>query len=269
MDLTRARTARLVAATAIVLAVDAIAIAGPTHGLAQIVRGAGASEPVVVTLDAADADSTAGGDGSDVPEISGLRATSTTSAATSTTAGPPPPPPPPTTAAVAAPPPPPPAPTPTPAPTPAPAPATAPPPAPVEPQESLQQRIERAYVAGVPAAWRSTIAVRLEVIEGSTSWAQGGGRIMISRSHAESRFEHLVDVVAHEFGHQVAFEFGTGAYAGAAPKGWPEPAENPAEAWADCVQKVFTGRTNPSHGLHACAGEQLSWAANWLSTPPR
>lgn len=161
---------------------------------------------------------------------------------------------------------------------PAPVPTTPPPPPPTTvpgpppttepPGETLQERVERAYRAGVPAMWRDTIAVQLSVIEGRTSWAEGGGKIMIARSHAEGAFDHLADVVAHEFGHQVAFEFGTKAYPGAAPAGWPEPAENPAEAWADCVQQVFTGRTSPSHGLAPCRGEQFGWAADWLSSVP-
>lgn len=163
-----------------------------------------------------------------------------------------------TVAAQPPPPPPPPAPAPTPPPT-APAPA---------PTESLQQRIERALATGVPARWRADIAVHLEVIEGGTSWAHGDGRILVGRSHAEGRFEHLVDVVAHEFGHLIAFRYGTGEYPGAAPAGWPAPPSMPEEAWADCVQTVFTGRLNPAHGLPPCSGDQLSWARQWLDTNP-
>lgn len=106
------------------------------------------------------------------------------------------------------------------------------------------------------------------MIDGTTSWAHSSGVISIARSHAGGDFDHLVDVVAHEFGHLIAFEHGTKEYAGAGPEGWSAPAERPEEAWADCVQRAFTGRESASHGLAPCEGEQLSWATHWLSAGP-
>lgn len=156
------------------------------------------------------------------------------------------------------------------APAPPPVPATTPPPPITQPPppESRAQRVGRAHVTGVPAAWRDTIAVRFEIIGGRTSWAYHGGLIEIGSGHVDGDFDHLVDVVVHEFGHQIAFRFGSGEYAGAGPEGWPAPADRPEEAWADCVQRVFTRRANPSHGLAPCGGEQLRWAADWLVAPP-
>lgn len=147
-------------------------------------------------------------------------------------------------------------------PVPAPAPASA------QTQESPEERVNRLFPAAVPQAWRDDIAVRFEIIDGSTSWAHGDGRILVGRSHAQADETYLADVLAHEFGHLIAFEYGTRAYVGAAPEGWPEPSWNPAEAWADCVQEVFTGRANPSHGLPPCGDAQLEWALNWLSAGP-
>lgn len=152
-----------------------------------------------------------------------------------------------------------------PQPQPAPAPASQPATA-----ESDEARLQRAFAAGTPAVWRNDIPVRLEVIEGQTSWAHSSGVISIARSHVAGDFNHLTDVIAHEFGHLIAFEYGSGAYVGAGPEGWPAPPERPEEAWADCVQRAFTGRVSPSHGLGPCGGEQLSWAQNWLAAgPPR
>jgi hypothetical protein len=145
-------------------------------------------------------------------------------------------------------------------------PAPAPPPPP--PAEDPAWRVQRAYETGVPPAWRAAMPTRLEVVPGSTSWAHGSGTISIAESHAAADFEHLVDVVAHEFGHLIAFRFGTGEYAGAGPEGWPAPPARPEEAWADCVQTAFTGRRNPSHGLAPCGGDQLTWAAAWLAVGP-
>lgn len=146
-------------------------------------------------------------------------------------------------------------------------PATAPAPPP-PPAETAQQRSERALIEGVPAMWRADLHHWIEIIDGHTSWARGDGLIMIGRGHATGKYAHLVDVVAHEFGHLIAFEYGTREYPGAGPAGWPAPPNRPEEAWADCVQTVFTGRTNPSHGLAPCGGEQLSWARNWLQQLP-
>ncbi len=156
------------------------------------------------------------------------------------------------------------------APAPAPQPAAVPAaePAPAQTQESTLERIERAFRQGVPPAWRAEIPTRFEVVEGRTSWAHGSGLIQIGTTHAESSFEHLVDVIAHEFGHLIAFDFGSQAFAGAAPQGWPTASDRPEEAWADCVQHAFTGRANPSHGLPPCQGSSLTWAIDWLAPGP-
>lgn len=151
--------------------------------------------------------------------------------------------------------------TPPPDPVPAPAPQAA-------TQESREDRARRVFGSAVPEVWRADIEVRFEIIDGSTSWAYGDGRILVAQSHVDASEEYLADVLAHEFGHLIAFEYGTKAYTGAAPEGWPEPEHSPAEAWADCVQEAFTGRANPSHGLPPCGGAQLDWAASWLAGGP-
>lgn len=142
-------------------------------------------------------------------------------------------------------------------------------PAPAPPEaESLEDRRSRAFALAVPDRWRTDIPIQFELGEGWTSWAYPGGRIVVGRRHAQARFELLVDVIAHEFGHQIAFRYGSGAYLGAPPTGWPSPDHHPAEAWADCVQTVFTGRSNPSHGLPPCDGDRLAWASEWLAGNP-
>ncbi len=151
-------------------------------------------------------------------------------------------------------------------------PATSPPPppppttAPAAP--SRQQRVEQRYAASVPAAWQVAFTVRSTIVDGDTSWAHPDGHIEIATSHADSGDAHLAVVITHEFGHLIAFRYGSGAYAGAAPAGWPEATSNPAEHWADCVQQVFTGTLDPSHGLPPCRGDQLSWARQYLAAGP-
>ncbi|MFP5322593.1 MAG: hypothetical protein ACLGIC_12220 [Acidimicrobiia bacterium] len=160
-------------------------------------------------------------------------------------------------------------PAPQPAPEPSPEPSPQPRPAPQPaPAESREQRIVRAYEAGVPAAWRQAISVRFEVIEGEWSWAHTNGLIQVARSHADGGFDTLTDLLAHEFGHLIAFRYGTGEYVGAPPEGWPAPSSRPEEAWADCVQRAFTGRVTSTHGQAPCDGEPLRWAAAWLAEGP-
>lgn len=134
----------------------------------------------------------------------------------------------------------------------------------------MQERAEASYAASVPAAWRAAISVRIEIIPGHTSWADSQGRIRVSETHARSSAARLSAVMSHEFGHLIAFRYGSQAYPGAAPSGWPAYSDRPEEAWADCVTTAFTGLVDPSHGLPPCTGDSLSWARSWLSQgPPR
>jgi hypothetical protein len=164
----------------------------------------------------------------------------------------------------------PPAPTPRPEPAVEPAPVAAPPPAapgpaPVSPQE----RAEAALAEAVPATWRDALPVSLRIIEGTSSYADGSGEIMVGRYHAEGRWSHLLSVISHEFGHIIAFAHGSGAFAGAAPEGWPDPHHGPsAEAWADCVAQAFTGIVDPSYGMPPCPQPTLDWTAAWLAAGP-
>lgn len=151
------------------------------------------------------------------------------------------------------------------------APAATPPPptqAPPAPTTSRIERVEQRFLVAVPSAWRAAVPARLSIIPGSTSWAWSDGRIEVSTLHADASDSHLAVVLTHEFGHLIAFRFGTGAHAGAAPAGWPAATSNPAEHWADCVQQVFTGTISPSHGLPACGGAQLSWTRAYLAAGP-
>ncbi len=173
------------------------------------------------------------------------------------------------------------------APTPAPAPAVTTPPAPrpaptttVAPRQEPApapapkrssdpaERVEAAYRASVPAAWRNAIDVTFELIDGNTSWAQHDGTIQIGSAHYNGTDAALKVTIAHEFGHLIAFRYGSQEFNGAAPTGWPSYSSRPEEAWGDCVARAFTGINDPSHGLPACAGNSLSWTADWVGAGP-
>jgi hypothetical protein len=181
---------------------------------------------------------------------------------------------PPTTApaptTTAPPPPPKPAPAPTPTPrvaAPAPPPAPKAPPAPARPADPAA-RVQAAYEASVPAAWRDAVPVRFQLIDGNTSWAAHDGTIQIGSTHYNGSDNLLRATIAHEFGHLIAFRYGSQAFNGAAPEGWPAYGSRPEEAWADCVSRAFTGVNDPSHGLPPCAGSSLSWTADWVAPGP-
>jgi hypothetical protein len=144
----------------------------------------------------------------------------------------------------------------------------APPSSPPAPAPSPAQRVRAAFDSSVPPVWRSAISVRFEIIPGGTSWGYPDGLVQIGTYHANGSTARLRATVAHEFGHLIAFRYGSRAYNGAAPTGWPAYGSNPAEAWADCVSQAFTGVIDPSHGLPPCQGESLAWTQAWLAHGP-
>jgi hypothetical protein len=127
-----------------------------------------------------------------------------------------------------------------------------------------EQRVWTIYERSVPLKWRQRIHPRFYVIDGYTSWAHAPRTIRISRYHVNSSDRYLAVIVTHEYGHLIAFNYGSGEYYGAPPRGWPPRTEHPEEHWADCVQQVFLGFADPSPGLPPCEGAQLSWAQNYL-----
>jgi hypothetical protein len=143
-------------------------------------------------------------------------------------------------------------------------PAPTPPPPPTAPIEEVRA----SYLASVPAAWRGAIEVDLAVIGGSTSWSYPSGRIEVSTSHHSRGSGVLATTLAHEFGHLISHRYGTRAFNGAAPAGWPAYSGRPEEAWADCVAQAFTGLADPSHGLPACPAATLQWTQAWLGSGP-
>jgi hypothetical protein len=128
--------------------------------------------------------------------------------------------------------------------------------------------VRATFEAAVPTAWRQAVAVRFEIIEGNMSWASPDGLIQVARQHAEGSDRLLRSLLAHEFGHLIAFGYGSQAFNGAAPEGWPPYSSRPEEAWADCVARAFTGIDEPSHGLPSCQGSSLSWGSSWLAEGP-
>ncbi|MDE0802167.1 MAG: hypothetical protein OSA99_02475 [Acidimicrobiales bacterium] len=129
-------------------------------------------------------------------------------------------------------------------------------------------RVHAAFASAVPENWRHAIPAELRIIPGQSSWATTRGRVYIGSHHAAGDWDRLRAIVAHEFGHLIAFRHGTRTTLGAPPVGWPGPDSSAPERWADCVATAFTGRPLGSHGLPACAGESLRWAGAYLAAGP-
>jgi hypothetical protein len=157
--------------------------------------------------------------------------------------------------------------------TPAPPPTATPTAAPMSPPTgdpggSGVARAQAALDGAVPAVWRSVLAPRIEEIGGTTSWANTDGSLRFGSFHLGGPWQHLRTVMAHELGHLVAFRYGSQAFLGAAPAGFPYTGSHPEEMWADCVARTFTGNIDPSHGLTPCDGDALGFARAFLAGGP-
>jgi hypothetical protein len=120
----------------------------------------------------------------------------------------------------------------------------------------------------IPARWLAVVPVSVEVIPGTTSWSNWSGLIEIGDWHLLSSEARARSTLAHEWGHQVAWHYGTDVYNGAPPAGFPYGGPTPEEQWADCVAQSLTGRSFPSHGLGACPAAALGFTQQFLAAGP-
>ena len=132
-------------------------------------------------------------------------------------------------------------------------------------------RADAALRASVAPPWLALVDPPLVSIPGATSLAWyddnwRGLRSEISEYHLASSWDHLRFVVVHEWAHHVAFDYGSRAYPGAPPAGFPSAGGNQAERWADCAATAITGHswTPPGHG--SCTAEQLQFTTDWFDT---
>lgn len=141
------------------------------------------------------------------------------------------------------------APTPTTRPTPPPAPPSTPVLGPVTDLLAYGNQLLREVV---PARWLAVVPARVEVIAGNSSWSNWSGLIEIGDWHLTRSVAKAKNVLAHEWAHQVAWRYGTDAYNGAPPAGFPYNGPLAEEQWADCVAEVLSGVQYPSSGLAPC-----------------
>jgi hypothetical protein len=131
-------------------------------------------------------------------------------------------------------------------------------------------RANSALKSAVPSAWRKAIpnARATRLISGKSSTSAYRQGIWVSRYHASKRTPLLRSTMAHEFGHHIAFYYGSQVVYGAAPKGFPQGVRS-IETWADCVALAFTGVDK--HGTNVrkhCSRAGLRWTKAWLKKGP-
>ena len=122
----------------------------------------------------------------------------------------------------------------------------------------------------VPAAWRNAIpsARATRLISGKSSTSAYRQGIWVSRFHAAQPTSLLRHTMAHEFGHHIAFFYGSQVVYGAAPKGFPQGVTS-VETWADCVATALSGVDK--HGTNVrkhCSKTGLRWTKAWLKKGP-
>lgn len=146
--------------------------------------------------------------------------------------------------------------------------APLPAPAPAPPDGSELTGIARgraALLSVVPAGWPTEFA--MWEIPGSTSYADSGDNaIKLSTYHLNSSWAKLRWAVAHEWGHHMAFRYGTQSQLGAAPEGWPGRPDQ-VETWASCVAAALVG-FQETKAPYYCPPAELAWTAVWLAQPP-
>ena len=134
---------------------------------------------------------------------------------------------------------------------------------------NLHHRLDVAYISALPAAWRSAVPIAsLGLTDGVSSLSWPSGVTVVARIHATGRFTRLQSVLAREWAHHLAFAYGTRAYSGARPAGFPQRTRAGQETWADCVSWAAVGRQYRYDNVPPCSAGALRWTRQWLASGP-
>jgi hypothetical protein len=134
---------------------------------------------------------------------------------------------------------------------------------------NLVRRSSLAYSSAVPVRWRSAVPIkRLTIIGGYSSLSYSSGLTKVAAYHANGDYTRLRSVMAHEWGHQLSWKYGTRAYNGAPPAGFPQRTRATQETWADCVSWALIGRQYPYGNVPKCSRAAMVWTKRWLAAGP-
>lgn len=131
-------------------------------------------------------------------------------------------------------------------------------------------RANSALQSVVPSNWRNAIpsARATKLISGRSTTSAYRKGIWVSRFHATESTPLLRHTMAHEFGHHIAFFYGSQVVYGAAPTGFPQGVTS-VETWADCVAVALSGvNKNGTNVKKHCNGTGLRWTKAWLKKGP-
>ena len=120
----------------------------------------------------------------------------------------------------------------------------------------------------VPGRWLAAIPVSFQVISGKTSWSSFSGLIQVGDWQLTHSVGDAKFTLTHEFGHLIAWHYGTDAFNGAGPAGFPYSGQLPEEMWADCVAQSFTGTSYPTYPLGPCPSDALAFTTQFLASGP-
>lgn len=128
----------------------------------------------------------------------------------------------------------------------------------------VRARLDWAVMVAIPPDWRAEVPVVWQIGHagsGQLAVSYKEGRSVLSPRVIRGSAELLLSTVAHEMGHQIAFQM-VEPFNGFPPQGFMDRADgyfsNIREGWADCVSRVFTG--SRQHTLSESRGCPLTLA---------
>lgn len=140
---------------------------------------------------------------------------------------------------------------------------------PAEPADLLAIA-RQALDSVVPAGWFTSAELQWYLLDGSSSLSTNRPPLIeVGRDHFENPAK-LRFILAHEWGHHVAFRYGDNSVLpGEPPIGFDAGGNEPAEMWAGCVAEVLVpDYWISTHGLPHCAPEAKQFTANFLAAGP-
>lgn len=137
-----------------------------------------------------------------------------------------------------------------------------------------QARLDWATQVAIPAEWRPLVQVRWilgSAGPGNLALSYVDGRSVLSPRVMQGSAESVLSTVAHEMGHQIAFQ-AVQPFNGFPPQEFIDRASGEfrdiKEGWADCVARVWTGST--LHTLsesRPCSRSLAHFVATLLAEP--
>lgn len=138
----------------------------------------------------------------------------------------------------------------------------------------LRARLDWAVMVAVPPDWRAEVPVIWQIGHagsGNLAVSYKEGRSVLSPRVVGGSAELLLSTVAHEMGHQIAFQM-VEPFNGFPPQEFIDRAGDDffhvREGWADCVSRVFTGSLQ--HTLsesHGCPRNLAHYTATLIDDP--